>query len=165
MDSAYPKDIKNLLTLKEAANILAVSTDVLLSWNEHHILKPTITQDGQIGYTREQLDQFLKIKSTLENTIATPEPSNDLEKTPLSATSIEGDKKTAQERFVLWVGNGFYTHEHITDHLKSQVKESVKFNFKKPSLSFKQPSGKIIAISTGLLLIALSTLFILYSKS
>ncbi|HSW88919.1 MAG TPA: MerR family transcriptional regulator, partial [Candidatus Saccharimonadales bacterium] len=61
MEPARPT-IKKLITLQQAAEKLAVSVDTLLSWNEHHILKPTISSDGQIGYTEEQLDQFSKIK-------------------------------------------------------------------------------------------------------
>src|SRR6185369_6091639 len=62
MNSSQPE---KLLSLKEAAEKLAVSVDVLLAWNEHNILKPTITPEGQIGYTEKQLDQFSAIRKTL----------------------------------------------------------------------------------------------------
>src|SRR5260221_13316303 len=65
MDSSRPVDPSKLLTLQEAANVLAVSIDVLLRWNEHQILKPTITQAGQIGYTQAQIDQFMRIQQSL----------------------------------------------------------------------------------------------------
>lgn len=67
MDSAHPDKIK-LLTLNEAAKKLAVSVEVLLKWNEHNILKPTITLQGEIGYTQNQLDQFLAIRQVIQDT-------------------------------------------------------------------------------------------------
>jgi hypothetical protein len=63
MDSSnFPKNTKNLLTLKEAAIKLGVTVDELLNWNEYNILKPTITLTGEIGYTSEQIDNFIKIQ-------------------------------------------------------------------------------------------------------
>lgn len=62
MDSARPNNTKNLLSLKQAAERLAVSTDVLLNLNEFNILKPTITLSGEIGYTEEQIENFLIIQ-------------------------------------------------------------------------------------------------------
>src|SRR6266568_4685300 len=70
MDSARPSDPKNLLTLQEAAERLAVSVDILLQWNELHILKPTITHEGKIGYTEEQLQQFLQIRQSVKTNIS-----------------------------------------------------------------------------------------------
>ncbi|HYK08958.1 MAG TPA: hypothetical protein VEW42_05660 [Candidatus Eisenbacteria bacterium] len=84
MDSSRPVDPSKLLTLQETAVVLAVSVDVLLRWNEHQILKPTITSSGQIGYTRDQIDQFLKIQQSLRTTkVATERPMT----TPTEATS------------------------------------------------------------------------------
>ena len=62
MDSTRPVGSEQLLTLQQAAQRLAVSIDVLLKWNEYNILKPTITQTGEIGYTQKQIDQFLAIR-------------------------------------------------------------------------------------------------------
>jgi hypothetical protein len=63
MDSSnFPKNTKNLLTLKEAAVKLGVTVDELLNWNEYNILKPTITLTGEIGYTSEQIENFIKIQ-------------------------------------------------------------------------------------------------------
>ncbi len=62
MDSTRPVGLEQLLTLQQAAQKLAVSIDVLLKWNEFNILKPTITQTGEIGYTQQQIDQFLAIR-------------------------------------------------------------------------------------------------------
>lgn len=68
MDSNRPENPQVLLSLEETAVKLAVSVDVLLKWNEFNILKPTITQDGKIGYTQEQIDQFLSIRTPLQPT-------------------------------------------------------------------------------------------------
>src|SRR6476646_3655125 len=61
MSSIEPQ---KLFTLKQAASELGVSVEVLLSWNEHNILKPTITKEGEIVYTQEQIDQFAQIRNT-----------------------------------------------------------------------------------------------------
>ncbi len=63
MDPARPSNPSNYLTLKEAAESLAVSVDVLLSWNDNNILKPTITPTGEVGYTKQQVEQFMAIRS------------------------------------------------------------------------------------------------------
>lgn len=68
MDSAHPGNPQKLLTLKQAAQILAVSVDDLIKWNDHNILKPTITPEGEIGYTQNQLDQFITIQQIIQKT-------------------------------------------------------------------------------------------------
>jgi DNA-binding transcriptional MerR regulator len=75
MNSAQTNASQKFVTLKEAADKLQVSIDTLLSWNHHNILKPTITQSGEIGYTQEQIDQFLTIrKLTMEAKPAEAKP-------------------------------------------------------------------------------------------
>ena len=66
MDSARLPGPKNLLTLAETAQQLGVSVDTLLLWNEYQILKPTITHEGTIGYTQEQVAQFLLIQQSFK---------------------------------------------------------------------------------------------------
>src|SRR6185437_9647412 len=66
MDSARPSNPSNLLSLQEAALKLGVSIDVLLSWNEQHILKPTITSTGEIGYEPTQIENFLNAQQALQ---------------------------------------------------------------------------------------------------
>jgi hypothetical protein len=58
---------EKLLTLQEAAQKLNVPVEVLLQWNDHHILTPTITRTGQIGYSNEQITHFLAIKASLQS--------------------------------------------------------------------------------------------------
>lgn len=70
MDPARPSNPSNYLTLKQAAQSLAVSVDVLLSWNENNILKPTILPTGEVGYAKQQIDQFLKIRNSSQLTVA-----------------------------------------------------------------------------------------------
>src|SRR6266550_8107058 len=64
MDSARPGNPQKFLSLKEAAQKLAVSVDVLLNWNEQNILKPTITPEGEVGYTEDQINHFIEIRGT-----------------------------------------------------------------------------------------------------
>ncbi|HVA96193.1 MAG TPA: MerR family transcriptional regulator, partial [Candidatus Acidoferrales bacterium] len=64
MDSARPGNPSKFLSLKEAAQKLAVSVDVLLKWNEQNILKPVITPEGEVGYTEEQINHFLEIRGS-----------------------------------------------------------------------------------------------------
>jgi hypothetical protein len=51
-----------LIPLQKAAEILSVSVATLLEWNDHNILKPTITHTGEVGYRQEQINQFLAIR-------------------------------------------------------------------------------------------------------
>lgn len=67
MDLTRPVDSEQLLTLQQAAQRLAVSIDVLLQWNEHNILKPTITPTGEVGYREEQIDKFLGIRQSAQS--------------------------------------------------------------------------------------------------
>lgn len=64
MDSTRPSNPVIYLSLQEAAQALAVSVDVLLSWNENNILKPTLLSTGEVGYSKQQIDQFLEIKNS-----------------------------------------------------------------------------------------------------
>ncbi|HSW96636.1 MAG TPA: MerR family transcriptional regulator [Candidatus Saccharimonadales bacterium] len=161
MEPARPT-IKKLVTLQQAAEKLAVSVDTLLSWNEHHILKPTISSDGQIGYTEEQLDQFSKIKRFSSppeysvNEIHEPHSSNiPAENTPTdfpseAPSNIPG-KLSLYHTFIKWVGNGFYTDEFIKNYLMSQVRQSLTLTIQRPSLSFKRPSKKTTSLALGII--------------
>lgn len=57
---------QKLFDLQQTAQKLGVSTATLLQWNEYNILKPTITPTGNIGYSQDQIDQFLMIKNVLQ---------------------------------------------------------------------------------------------------
>ena len=65
MESSFPNNQAKYLTLIQAAQKLSVSVDVLLQWNDFNILKPTITQRGQIVYSQEQIDKFLEAQQLL----------------------------------------------------------------------------------------------------
>ena len=59
--------MSNLLTIKDAANFLNVSTDTLRKWDRSNKLKPLITSGGHRRYTQEQLDSYIGIiKDTIE---------------------------------------------------------------------------------------------------
>ena len=64
MDSARPGNPQKYLTLKQTAEKLAVSVDTLLEWNGLEVLTPSITPDGEIVYTEDQINHFLEIKKT-----------------------------------------------------------------------------------------------------
>jgi hypothetical protein len=57
------------LSLSEASEMLQVSVETLLEWNDSNILKPTITQDGKVGYRQGQIDKFLSIQQLSLTTI------------------------------------------------------------------------------------------------
>ena len=62
MEPARPSSPVIILSMKDAAEKLSVSIEVLLKWNELNILKPTITSTGEIGYSEEQITQFIAIQ-------------------------------------------------------------------------------------------------------
>ena len=70
MNTAQSHNSEKLLTLKEASVDLGVSIETLLSWNEHNILKPTITVQGEIGYTKTQLNQFVTIRHSFQEAVS-----------------------------------------------------------------------------------------------
>jgi hypothetical protein len=75
MDKTRPNNQLEIIPLETAAQILAVSVDTLLKWNENNILKPTINHTGVAGYRREQINQFLAInKPSQENHIPSQNP-------------------------------------------------------------------------------------------
>ncbi|HVZ11494.1 MAG TPA: MerR family transcriptional regulator [Patescibacteria group bacterium] len=61
---------KKIVTLKQASDTLGVSISTLLTWNEYNILKPTITQSGEVVYFQEQIDRFLTIRKLSQNAVA-----------------------------------------------------------------------------------------------
>jgi hypothetical protein len=77
MDSARPSSPIKILDMKETAQRLAVSMDILLKWNDLNILKPTITSTGEIGYSEEQINHFIAIqKITTVNNNSSDFPNN-----------------------------------------------------------------------------------------
>lgn len=86
MNTAQPNNSEKLLTLKEASDKLNVSVETLLSWNEHNILKPTITADGAVRYTERQLEQF---SATIQKVIQHANPSTMQTTAPVLQPSIE----------------------------------------------------------------------------
>lgn len=66
MEPAQPTVPENFYTLKQAAELLNVSAETLLEWNDNNILKPTITPNGIIGYKVEQINKFLEIQKLVQ---------------------------------------------------------------------------------------------------
>jgi hypothetical protein len=67
MDLPDSSNQRKLSTLQQAAQKLSVSVDALLEWNNFNILKPAITEGGEIGYSQEQIDKFLAIQQLLQS--------------------------------------------------------------------------------------------------
>src|SRR5512135_405224 len=67
MEPAQSPDSETFVGLKQASQILKVSVETLLEWNNNNILKPIITKEGEVGYKRDQLDKFLSIQKTSLN--------------------------------------------------------------------------------------------------
>lgn len=68
MDQTAQKDKSNFITLRQAAELLNVNVETLLEWNDNNILKPTISQEGVIGYTQSQLQKFISIQNSFQDT-------------------------------------------------------------------------------------------------
>src|SRR4051794_1033100 len=98
MNPSHPDNSQKLLTLKEAAQKLGVTAEKMLEWNEHNILKPTMTPDGQIGYTEEQVNRLAQINGGNE--------AGNLERE--NKTKTDRKSFSLYEALIRWLGNGFY---------------------------------------------------------
>ena len=79
-----PNPPSKIIPIKYAAQLLSVTIPTLLEWNEFNILKPTITQTGEVGYREEQISQFLAIKQRSQG--VQESPINTPPSTPASAS-------------------------------------------------------------------------------
>lgn len=94
-DTAHPAEDYDFLTLKETSQILSVSIETLIEWNENNILKPTITQEGTVVYKKEQINRFIEAQKTLKDATALRYKTSDeqnLAQTPLPASFHNSDK-------------------------------------------------------------------------
>lgn len=82
MNTTLPNSQEKLLTLQEAAQKLGVSVEILLSWNDYQILKPTIMTDGRVGYFPQQIDQFIRIQQSFLSTHSSALPVSSLVQRP-----------------------------------------------------------------------------------
>src|ERR1017187_10129378 len=113
MDSARPGNPKRLLTLRQAAQKLAVSVDVLIEWNEQQILKPASTQDGIISYGEEQLDQFIKTHQSLLPPVPNPETFTNSSQIKPGRAEFEVKEK---QKFIKWVGGELYSEDFVKNY-------------------------------------------------
>ena len=67
MEPAPKTTNDNFLSLKHTAKIFGVTVEDLLEWNNNNILKPTISQSGEVGYTNEQIDIFLTLQNLIRS--------------------------------------------------------------------------------------------------
>ncbi len=166
MDSARPgNNPSKFLSSEEAAHKMAVSVAELTSWDKQNILKPTVTPDGQTGYTEEQLNNFISDNQTFFQTKLTHSETSDEEsegRPGRAANATEGDPLrrvgstshiSLYKRFLNWIGGKYYNDDFVEDYMKSQVKDSLSFNFSAP----KHPSNAlaisvfIVALFIGIL--------------
>ena len=89
MDSSNSNNQRKLLTLKDAAQLLGVSVDALIQWNDFNILKPTITLSGEVGYTQEQIDIFISIQRPAHSSEITQRTHLQVEEESLLAVNSE----------------------------------------------------------------------------
>ncbi|MBI5122405.1 MerR family transcriptional regulator [Candidatus Roizmanbacteria bacterium] len=92
-------NLEKLITLKQASEILSVSIETLLSWNQHNILKPTITPEGEIGYTQNQIDQFLAIRQVVQKNEVVSLPTQLKMPLPETFSSTEKSPKTSSPKY------------------------------------------------------------------
>lgn len=63
IDAMDLKVIDNMLSITDAAAYLKVSDDTLRLWDKDGKLKPYRTPGGHRRYTKEQLDEFMKLNN------------------------------------------------------------------------------------------------------
>lgn len=138
MDSARPGYPTNLLTLNEAAQYIAVSTDDLIALNEHDILKPTINTNGEIAYTKNQLDKFKTIQNN-SNLISheTSYPDRQELQINKNITPYKSDlvnKQTIQQNKFSQINN-YHFHAN-SENSGKEIKASISLKKVTLSLSF-----------------------------
>ncbi|MBN1168309.1 hypothetical protein JXA63_00305, partial [Candidatus Woesebacteria bacterium] len=137
-------DKTKYLTLDQAAQLLSVDTETLLRWNEDNLLKAIVTPYGEVGYTVEQIENFLKIKFSDENTF----PSSKTGKTNDSPNDIKRIQERDESIFDL-LKPKFLEDKKTKNYLRSQIDESLNYNFNPPSKKFM----RIVVILVVLLLL------------
>src|SRR6185312_11305958 len=137
MDSARPSNPSNLLSLQEAALKLGVSIDVLLSWNEQHILKPTITATGEVGYEPAQIENFLNVQKSLQRgnseKIATSQDAAGRAESHV-ASSQNSPELSLYQKILRKLGGDFYTDsfsQEYEQHKANSSSSNPKFSSKK----------------------------------
>jgi DNA-binding transcriptional MerR regulator len=98
MDFSSSQNSRKLLTLKDAAQLLGVSIDSLIQWNDFNILKPTITLNGEVGYTQDQIDKFISIQNLSRETIVENIPQVYSQANTLLADNAEAPKTYVTEK-------------------------------------------------------------------
>ena len=144
--SDKPDKSNQTLTLRESAEILGVTSETLLKWNENDILKAGISANGEIEYSKDQIDQFLQIndrKQSKTNRERSLQENSHRNKT--SNSGILG-------KLLEWLGYKFYEDEYIKDYLKSQVRESLTY-------TVHPPTKRAVSISFTVILILSISLF------
>lgn len=106
MKLAQENEYNKFIPLKKAAQIIGVSIETLLKWNDLNILKPTITQSGEIGYLDQQITSFLALQGSIQNSTSIRTNSAQVKSeylntnpTPLSQNNqlAKADRKTVEK--------------------------------------------------------------------
>jgi hypothetical protein len=187
MDSARPLNSNKLLTLQEAAQKLAISIDALIELNDNGTLMPTVSNDGFVSYSEEQIERYLeypaKIEAVTVNETKSPEGLSEVElvsQEPLQEQAGRAESEAEYviedaeaspssgpanesmfERLVSWAGNGFYQDDFSKEYAKSEAENplNLDFKFNLISFSFKPSKRQVVPIFTMLLILLVLGLF------
>lgn len=163
MDSARPGNPIKLLTLNEAAQKLSVTVEVLLKWNEHNILKPTITLQGEIGYTQNQIDQFMAIRQLfagspgMHQAPAASSPAAN----PQAANHVQNYSNST--RAGLNIPTASNQDKYINQNLISGIADAEKLSIKhaaETKSGMKHPLSVFMVMFLVLFAILMSTIFL-----
>src|SRR5258708_7616138 len=117
MDSARPGNPPIILSQEDAALRLAVTVDVLTELTSQGIIHPTLTESGELGYPESQINHVLEHKTAIllsSSHLKNQSLSEEAEPGRADAASEEVNTPPVRssqgmsERFLHWVGNGFY---------------------------------------------------------
>lgn len=145
------KSSKKLYSIQEASEKIGVSVETLLKWNKIQILKPTITDAGQVAYTEDQITQFLEIQSNLQETGIGPEKitsvSDDAGRASselYSVSSQDFPSGSSYKKILFWLGGNFRNDEFSQEYAQSRNKNPEKLGHSRQNI--KILSGMIILI-------------------
>ena len=143
---------EKLYSIQEASEKLGASIEQLLNWNKNHILKPTITEAGQVAYTQNQINQFLEIQSNLQGTGTGPEKTAPSSKDDAGRGSSETNSASSQDfpsssiyqSILLGLAGVFRNDEFSQQYAESRKERPEKLGHSKQNI--KIASGILILL-------------------
>lgn len=179
MNPAHSHSSGKFFTLKQASKVLEVSIDTLLEWNNSNILKPTITQEGKVVYSKEQLNKFLTIQKQLNrNSLNKTQTSDSINVNILqtsyrdkinSQTAPNSYKKTSNKDEQNIISSLVFNKSTLTDSKndKSTVNKSINLYPRKRSDSNikKRYYGMVFTVFVILVSIVIQNKSVLFSNN